>query len=67
MAYEYLFRTDKPLDAQKIREYLESRGFRPIVVRVDNTTGQIFIFLQEDKTDKKELDEAVNDYLRKAR
>ncbi len=67
MSYEYLYpRTnklaEKPFKADHIMKLAEKAGIRPIAIRVDNITGQIFFYFDSelDREDKELLDKFVD-------
>lgn len=67
-AYEYIFPhttklKSKPLDAVYIMKLLNDKGFTPVSVRVDNDSGQVFIYFEKalDSKSKTRLDEVVNE------
>jgi len=69
MNYEYLHPKadklkDKPMRAEDIMKILNKEGFSPLTVRVDNHTGQVFIYFEKELSDKEKekLDEIVNKF-----
>lgn len=72
MSYEYLYPKveklkDKPFIATDVLRVIESWGFKPIAVSVDNNLGSIKIHFDTPLTDKekKKLDEKMNELLTK--
>jgi hypothetical protein len=70
MIYEYLHPKadklkDKPMRAEDIMNLLNEEGFSPLTVRVDNHTGQVFIYFEKGLSDKEKekLDEVLNGFL----
>jgi len=71
MIYEYLHPKadklkDKPMRAEDIMRLLNENEFFPLTVRVDNHSGQVFIYFEKELSDKEKekLDEIVNGFLR---
>jgi len=58
---------EKPLEAPKVMEYLNSNGFNPIAVIVDNNLGKVFVYFEEplSSSESKRLLEVVNEFYRK--
>jgi hypothetical protein len=54
------------LNAREVHEYLERRGFRPLVVSVDNVKARIMVYFDEelDEEKKGDLVDAVLDFYR---
>jgi len=71
MSYEYLYPKieklkDKPFVAIDVLRVIESWGFKPIAVSVDNNLGSIKIHFENPLTDKekRKLDEKMNELLK---
>jgi len=71
MSYEYLYTKieklkDKPFVAIDVLRVIESWGFKPIAVSVDNNLGSIKIHFENPLTDKekKKLDEKMDELLK---
>lgn len=67
MEYEYIYpdveRLKKnPLKADHIMRLAEEAGLKPIVIRVDNNSGQIFFYFDKhlEKEDKEKMDKLVD-------
>ena len=58
---------EKPLDSVKLMEYLNSNGFNPIAVSVDNNAGKVFVYFDEplSSSESKKLLEVVNELYKK--
>lgn len=70
MIYEYLHpKADKLKDrlmrAEDVMNLLNEEGFSPLTVRVDNHTGQVFVYFEKELSDKEKekLDEVLNGFL----
>ncbi|MEM0121261.1 MAG: hypothetical protein QW688_07490 [Thermoprotei archaeon] len=71
MSYEYIHPDvealkRKPLGADQVMKLAEEAGLKPIVVRVDNATGQLFFYFEKplEKEDKEKLDKLVEKLFR---
>jgi len=58
---------EKPLDSVKLMEYLNTNGFNPIAVSVDNNLGKVLIYFDKPltTTKSKKLLELVDDFVKK--
>ena len=58
---------EKPLKAWELHEYLEKNGVKPLVVRVDNSLGKVWLYFEAepDEKTKKRVYELVVEYYRK--
>ncbi|MEM3120739.1 MAG: hypothetical protein QW512_05235 [Thermofilaceae archaeon] len=66
MSYEYLYPhvdvlRDKPLSSEHLMKLVSEAGLRPLAVRVDNSTGQVFFYFEKPlgRKEKERLDELV--------
>jgi len=71
MSYEYIHPDvetlkQKPLRADQVMKLAEGAGLKPIAVRVDNATGQMFFYFDKplEKEDKDKLDKLVEKLFR---
>ncbi|MEM1522294.1 MAG: hypothetical protein QXU69_04670 [Thermofilaceae archaeon] len=71
MSYEYIHPyvealKRKPLRADQVMKLTEEAGLKPIAVRVDNATGQLFFYFDNplEKEDKEKLDKLVEKLFR---
>ncbi|MEM1868549.1 MAG: hypothetical protein QXU90_00345 [Acidilobaceae archaeon] len=71
MSYEYIhpdveLLKQKPLRADHVMKLVEEAELKPIAVRVDNATGQLFFYFDKplDKEDKEKLDKLVEKLFR---
>jgi hypothetical protein len=72
MIYEYLFPQieklkDKPLRSDEIMKTLNQAELFPLHLRVDNYTGQVFVYFDEElkKKGKSRLDETINEIFKR--
>ncbi|MEM4429643.1 MAG: hypothetical protein QXM08_00585 [Thermofilaceae archaeon] len=71
MSYEYIHPDvealkRKPLRADQVMKLAEEAGLKPIAVRVDNATGQLFFYFDEplSREEKEKLDKLVEKLFR---
>ncbi|MEM4975851.1 MAG: hypothetical protein QXT64_00830 [Desulfurococcaceae archaeon] len=71
MSYEYIhpyveLLRQKPLRADNVMKLVEEAGLKPIAVRVDNATGQLFIYFDKplSREEKEKLDKLVEKLFR---
>jgi hypothetical protein len=73
MSYEIPLPTPEELQRKPIRnaldvhKYLESKGFKPLAVVVDNANARVVVYFEQELSDKdkKVMYEAVLDFYRK--
>jgi hypothetical protein len=72
MIYEYLFPQieklkDKPLRSDEIMKTLNQAELFPLHLRVDNHTGQVFVYFDEElnKKGKSRLDATINEFFKR--
>jgi len=71
MNYEYIHPDvetlkRKPLGADQVMKLTEEAGLKPIAVRVDNATGQLFFYFDKplSREEKEKLDKLVEKLFR---
>ncbi len=58
---------EKPIKAWELHEYLNKNGVKPVVVRVDNAIGKVWLYFdaEPDEKTKKKVYDLVMDFYRR--